>query len=273
MRLRPGDVAVVTGAGSGIGYALSESFALRGLRVVMADLRKSALQDAAVSLGADDGQLLGVTCDVADADSVERLAAATLDRFGQIDVICNVAGISGPRAPMWEQELSAWRWSLDVLLMGVVHGVRAFVPHFIERGRGHVVNMASIGGLIPLPLRTPYNAAKHAVIGMSETLQAELQDLGTDVGVTVVCPGHVETPLAENSLATRPAEVRDWGAVPRGPRRHGSVISAKDVAAATVAAIERNQLHVLTNADTEAAVRARVSALLQDLPGEPEAAR
>jgi NAD(P)-dependent dehydrogenase (short-subunit alcohol dehydrogenase family) len=271
MEIRSGQVAVVTGAASGIGFGLAEAFSERGLSVVLADVRPDALKQAASTLGSSGATVHTVETDVRDAEAVDQLANATLERFGRVDIVCNNAGVVGPFAPIWEQDLATWRWILDVALMGVVHGMRTFVPHLIANGSGHVVNTASVGGLVPLPMLGPYNAAKHAVVGLSETLLAELRQAGADVGVSVVCPGLVETGLAESSEQIRPAAVPSRSTDGQAPRLAAAaggveVVKPSEVARAVLGAIEADQLHLVFPAGAAAGPRARVEALLADLP-------
>lgn len=270
MEIRAGQVAVVTGAASGIGLALAQAFAERGLNVVLADVRPDALERAGADLAPTGATTLAVKTDVRDAASVDELARTTVERFGRVDIVCNNAGVVGPFAPMWEQELDTWHWILDVALMGVVHGIRSFVPRLIASGSGHVVNTASVGGLVPLPRLAPYNAAKHAVVGLSETLLAELRQAGADVGVTVVCPGLVDTGLAESSEQIRPAAVPSRSTDGQPPQLAGAqggveLIQPADVASATLAAIEANQLHLVVPIGAAAGPISRVEALLADL--------
>ncbi len=270
MEIRSGQVAVVTGAASGIGFALSEAFSERGLSVVLADLRPQALEGAAAALGSREAPVFTVETDVRDPEAVDELARVTIERFGRVDIVCNNAGVVGPFAPMWEQELATWRWILDVALMGVVHGIRSFVPHLLANGSGHVVNTASVGGLVPLPMLAPYNAAKHAVVGLSETLLAELRQAGADVGVTVVCPGLVDTGLAVSSEQIRPAAVPSRSADGQAPRLAGApggvdVVQPSQVARAAIAAVEADQLHLVYPDGAAVGPRMRVEALLADL--------
>jgi NAD(P)-dependent dehydrogenase (short-subunit alcohol dehydrogenase family) len=275
VQLTKDQVAVVTGGASGIGFGLAEAFSRRGLNVVVADVRADGLDQARRSLESQGGQVRAVLTDVRDPVAVDDLAVATLDHFGRVDVICNNAGVVGPFGYMWEQDLAAWRWVLDVALMGVIHGIRSFVPHLIRNGSGHVVNTASVGGLTALPMLAPYNAAKHAVVGLSETLLAELRQADAGVGVTVLCPGLVDTDLAESSNQNRPADLpprptdfpadatRNRGRVgPTGP------LAPSEVAEITLDAIERDQVHVVIPDEASAAARARIRLLLNDLAAE-----
>ncbi len=185
-----GAVAVVTGAGSGIGRALSHALVGAGATVVLADLDLDAAGVAADEVGGEAAAL-----DVTDAQAVRRLIEGTAERHGRLDVVCNNAGI-GAGGPVEQLDLEAWRRVIDVDLLGVVHGVVAAYPLMVRQGSGHLVNTASLAGLIPTPLLAPYAAAKHAVVGLSMSLRVEAAAHG--VRVTAVCPGPVETPLLDS---------------------------------------------------------------------------
>ena len=164
---------------------------------MMADVEESVLAAAANSLAADGVEVATCVTDVSDADSVEALARATLDRFGTVHVVCNNAGISGGGLA-WETPLETWHWVVGVDLFGVVHGIRSFVPHLIAQGEGHVVNTSSMSGLLIPPLMSAYAAAKHAVVALSESLYHELAMIGAPVGVSVLCPGMVRTRIVDS---------------------------------------------------------------------------
>src|SRR5581483_3965092 len=165
-----GKVAVVTGGASGIGLGLARRFAGEGMRVVIGDVEKRALDTAVNDLAASGAEVEGV---VSDAEQVQALADATIARFGAVHVVCNNAGVGGGGLS-WELPLSTWEWVIGVNLWGVVHGIRAFVPLLLQQEEGHVVNTASVAGLVAAPFMGPYNASKHAVVGVSETLHHEL---------------------------------------------------------------------------------------------------
>lgn len=191
-----GRVAVVTGGGGGLGRAIAEAFGGQGMKVVLADVRPALVTEAVDALGAAGTECVGATVDVRDAAAVEELAAGVVARFGRVDVICNNAGISVP-GRQWELTLDDWDAVIGVCLWGVVNGVRSFVPRILEGGRGgHVVNVASMSGLLTSPGIGPYTAAKHGVVGLSKGLRAELVNRG--VGVSVVCPGMVRTSIADH---------------------------------------------------------------------------
>jgi NAD(P)-dependent dehydrogenase (short-subunit alcohol dehydrogenase family) len=195
MTLERGDVAVVTGAASGIGFALADRFAQAGLHLVAADVQPEALDEAVAKLAERGTDVLGVPTDVSREDSVQALAAVTIERFGRVQVVCNNAGVAAFGDP-WFGELSQWDWVIGVNLYGVVHGVRAFLPHLVGAGRGHIVNTASMAGLFP-GLTPIYDATKHAVVALTEDLFHLMRDAALPVGVSVLCPGWVNTRINE----------------------------------------------------------------------------
>ena len=195
MELSRGKVAVVTGAASGIGLALAHRWARAGLDVVLADVEEVALDAAAAQVAGHGTDVLAVVTDVRDEESVNALAAATVERFGRAHLVCNNAGVAS-RGDPWFGPLSAWKWVLDVNLMGVIHGVRAFLPILATQGEGHIVNTASVAGLLP-GFGPAYDASKHAVVALTEDLYSALRVAGVPVGVSVLCPGWVRTGIAD----------------------------------------------------------------------------
>lgn len=191
-------VAVVTGAASGIGQGLAAKAASLGMRVVIADIDSNSLGSVENTLREQGATVLAVRTDVADYDSVIALADATYQRFGAAHVLFNNAGVLVDGLS-WERSVEDWRWSFDVNTMGVVHGIKAFVPRMLEGGEdGVVVNTASQAGLIVGPFLGPYTASKHAVVGISETLLYELNTLKAKVRAAVLCPGEVATKIWES---------------------------------------------------------------------------
>ncbi|CAN5761685.1 N/A [soil metagenome] len=194
MELKSGQVAVVTGAGSGIGLALADRFASAGLHLVLADVQEDALAAAAEQVdAAGDGEVLTLTVDVSQQDAVADLAARTIDHFGAVHLVCNNAGVAA-RADPWFGPLTSWEWVIGVNFWGVVHGCRAFLPHLI--GGGHIVNTASMAGLMP-GFGPSYDASKHAVVAISEDLYHTVELAGLPVGVSVLCPGWVRTRILD----------------------------------------------------------------------------
>ena len=202
-----GKTAVVTGAASGIGFAMANRFAKAGMNVVLADVEEPRLADAAAQIEANGVATISIPTDVSDGAAVDRLAAAAFERFGSVSVLCNNAGVSGAGITSGPGELNEadWRWVLEVNLWGVVHGHRAFLPHMIEHGDGHIVNTASMAGLAPG--HSAYSASKWAVVALSEGLFHQLNAMNSGVGVSCLCPGWVNTQIAE-SHRNRP----EWAA-------------------------------------------------------------
>jgi NAD(P)-dependent dehydrogenase (short-subunit alcohol dehydrogenase family) len=215
MELSAGKVAVVTGAGSGIGFALANRFARSGLNIVLADVDQAALDEAAAKIGANGVETHAIVTDVSDEAAVNALAASTMDRFGAVHVVCNNAGVAG-RADAWFGPLSNWTWVLGVNLMGVVYGIRAFLPHLVASGGGHVVNTASIAGVLP-GFSPAYDASKHGVVAISEDLYNMMNMLGLPIGVSVLCPGWVRTNILDADR-NWPAELGDKPVVPEQAR-------------------------------------------------------
>jgi NAD(P)-dependent dehydrogenase (short-subunit alcohol dehydrogenase family) len=195
MELGAGKVAVVTGAGSGIGLALAEGFARAGCSIVLADVQEDALSAAGRQIAAHGVPTLSVVTDVSKVEQVEALAAATIERFGGVHLVCNNAGVAAKADP-WFGSVDTWNWVMGVNFWGVVHGVRAFLPDIVASGGGHIVNTASIAGLYP-GFSPSYDASKHAVVAITEGLYRSMQLAPVPVGVSCLCPGWVKTGLVD----------------------------------------------------------------------------
>ena len=263
MRIQTGQVAVVTGGTSGIGFAIADALVRRGVNVMVADIREDAIPAAVDALAGQPGHAAGVWADVSVEADLDAVADATVERFGRVDLVCNNAGVVCEQASTWEQRPATWRWLIDVKLMGVVNGVRTFAPLFIAQGSGHFLNTASAGGLMALPTLAPYAATMHAVVGLTETLNVELRSVSKLLGATVLCPGLVDTPLGANSVrlvppaaATAPA---DANGMPPG------AISPSVVAQAAIEAVEADRVHAIVGPGADVVVRRRVEELLADL--------
>jgi len=192
-----GKVAVVTGAASGMGFAVAEGCVDNRMRVVLADIEQDALERAADKL-AHKGEVIAVPTDVSLAESVDELQKQA-ERFGPVQLLHNNAGVAGAGAgPVWERPIADWQWVLEVNLWGVINGLRAFLPAMVARDEGHVVNTASIAGLVPAAFGAPYVASKHAVVGISASLFHELDLLGSRVKVSVLCPGWIHTNIVDS---------------------------------------------------------------------------
>ena len=270
MRDLNGKTAFVTGGASGIGLALAKAFVAEGMAVMLADIEAKVLDAAVAELKAKGARAAGVVCDVADLPSVEAAAQAAFAKFGKVHIVCNNAGVaaSGSLDPV---SLSDWRWVMDVNLMGVVHGVAAFLPHIRAHGEGgHFVNTASIAGMMSTMGFSPYTASKFAVVGASEGLAQQLAD--ENIGVSILCPAFVRTRIHQSGR-NRQAEL---GPVPVAAEGTGAsffqtlvtalVENGSDpdpIAAATLAAIRANALYVFTHPERIEAVEARFNGILQ----------
>ena len=258
-----GKTAVVTGGGSGIGKALAAAFVDAGMAVVIADIEEGPLEAAAAELG-----VIGIRTDVADAASVAALADARIDRFGAVHVVCNNAGVGGGGL-IRDLTLNDWKWVIDVNLWGVVHGLHAFLPHLLANDDGgHIVNTASVAGLVAGAGIGPYNAAKSAVVAISETLAAELAAEGSPVGVSVLCPGYVKTNIFE-SQRNRPDGLRNAEIKPAARSANRDIIESmlasgiepSVVADQVVAAIRADRFWVLTHPEYVDAVVERAAGI------------
>ncbi|GAB3740437.1 SDR family NAD(P)-dependent oxidoreductase [Amycolatopsis oliviviridis] len=264
MRELRGRIAAVTGAASGIGRALAVELAAQGMRVAIADVDTAGLAGTADAVRALGGQALVVPTDVRDPEAVERFAEATETEFGAVHVVCNNAGVSR-MGLSWEVPLEDWQWVLDVAFWGVVHGIRAFVPRLLAHEEpGHLINTSSVGGLTQVPYIAPYTAAKHAVVGLTRSLRAELAE--TAVGVSLLCPGPVVSNMDPHT--PRPGEVERLADGPAALARHAREshhegMAAEHVARMAVTAIQEDQFYVLPNlADFLPALESDFSALL-----------
>ena len=276
-----GKVAVVTGAASDRPMPLAGAFAAEGMRLVLADIESDPLELAAGELRDAGADVFAVTADVSVASEVDRIADAAMDVFGAVHVACNNAGVAAGGLS-WEIDLEDWRWVLGVNLFGVIHGIHSFVPRIIESGGGHVVNTASMAGLTSNAGMGPYNASKHAVVTISETLGLELSMTHPEVGVTVLCPGWVRTqinrsernrPRRADGPAARPDDSGDRAGDDGGLRSIvdqliESGLEPDDIAAMVVDAIRTNRFYVLTHPEWQSLVTQRVEHILS---GEPPA--
>ncbi len=269
MRELAGKTAFVTGGASGIGFALGRAFAESGMNVMLADIETQALDAAVKRLHDLAPSVRGVACDVADPVSVERAANASYQAFGNVHVVCNNAGVGGGSG-IDNIALDTWRWVLDVNLMGVVHGIRSFLPHIRAHGEGgHIVNTASMAGMVSGLGFSPYAASKFAVVTMSEGLAMQLAPFG--IGVTVLCPGFVRTRISE-SARNRPERYGPMQtpdpASPAGilaaqlAQLGRSGIDPSDVAARVLTAIREDELYVFTHPEMRTEAKERFAAIL-----------
>jgi NAD(P)-dependent dehydrogenase (short-subunit alcohol dehydrogenase family) len=256
-------VAVVTGGGSGIGRALSLALAREGARVVVADLDEAAMDGVTRQARAHGVDALAVRTDVTELAQVQALAERAWQAFGAVHVLCNNAGVAA-----WGSLDKAthrdWQWVLGVNLWGVIHGIEAFVPRMIAGGqRGHIVNTASMAGLIASQGLGVYNTSKYAVVGLSETLAKDLRAHG--IGVSVLCPMGVETRIRE-SERNRPAALRNAPGVPvPAVELIGRSLAPESVADMVLHAIRRGELYVITHDEGLEPLRRRFERMQQSV--------
>ena len=239
-------VAVITGGASGIGRATALALARLGSQVVIADLNDRRLSETEAELARFGQSVLAIHCDVARDDDMERLASTVLDRLGRVDILMNNAGVV-LRGALEQISLSDWQWSLDINLLGVVRGIKAFLGHMIERGNGHIVNTASAAGLVALTGEgAPYIAAKFAVVGLSEALALYARPLG--VGVSVLCPGSVDTNLGETgrTIGMTPERAAAETALAESIQGSG-LMTPEQIAEMVVDAIRQNRFFILAD--------------------------
>ena len=258
-----GKVAVVTGAASGIGYALCERFAAEGMRVVMADVAPDRLEEAARKVEEASGtEVLAVPTDVTRREDVERLAATAFERFEAVHLLCNNAGVQRDGLA-WEFPLEEWEWIVGVNLWGTVYGVKAFVPRMIERGEeAHIVNTASLGGLIAFPRIAMYTAAKAGVVGLSESLRHDLRAEGVPIGISVLCPGPVMSSLREHSRELKPGD-GDGGAGEISLVTDLERSPASDVAELVVSAVRAGRFWILTHPEYNEMIERRCRGIVE----------
>jgi NAD(P)-dependent dehydrogenase (short-subunit alcohol dehydrogenase family) len=249
-----GKVAVITGGASGIGRALAERFAAEGMKIVIADIDEVAMRAVEVQLAEGGTEVLTQVCDTSLEAEVQALADAAMSRFGGAHVLCNNAGVIG-KGDAWRSPIAVWDWVIGINLYGVIHGIRAFLPIMEDQGEGHIVNTASMAGLVALPGAAPYNVTKTGVVALSEGLYLELKATGSPVRVSALCPGFVKTNLAKGQkwterLGTEPGAAQTpmaqmMDAVLAQGVEEG--IEATDVADQVVDAIRTERFWILTH--------------------------
>ena len=276
MRDFAGKTAFVTGGAAGIGLALGRAFAQSGMKVMLADIETDALQAAVKNLREISPDISGTICDVADAASVERAAQAAFDAFGNVHVVCNNAGVAAGGG-IDHISLDNWRWVIDVNLMGVLHGIKSFLPHIRAHGEGgHIVNTASMAGMQGGLGLSPYGASKFAVVSMSEGLNLQLKPHG--IGVSVLCPSYVRTRIGESGRNRPERYGQSQPLDPASPAAAMVAAIAENiqagldpafVAARVLAAIREDQLYVFTHQGMRAEVEGRFAAILAAMDTVP----
>ncbi|WP_296654559.1 SDR family oxidoreductase [Paraburkholderia sp.] len=250
-----GRVAVITGAASGFGRAFAQEAATLGMKLVLADVDKTALDETVAAMRAAGTEAIGVPTDVRDPAAVDALAKAALDAFGKVHLLFNNAGV-GTGGFVWESSAKDWDWVFGVNVMGVANGVRAFTPIMLAQGEpAHIVNTASVAGLLSPPAMGVYNASKHAVVSLTETLYHDLKSVGATVSCSLLCPAFVPTGIA-NAERSRPDDLRNDAPLTRSQQaadlqlqravRSGRLTPA-DVAAQTFEAVREGRFYILTH--------------------------
>ena len=268
-------VAVITGGASGIGRAFADRCLEEGVKIVLADIEEAALDGAAQELANAGADVLAVRTDVSKPGSVEDLAKRVLDRYGAVHLLFNNAGVASS-GPVWQNTLADWEWVLGVNLMGVVHGIRTFVPIMLAQDAdAHIVNTASMAGLLSTPGLGIYNVSKHGVVTLSETLALELQQARARINVSVLCPGWVKTQIWESGR-NRPdnlwnAPTQPSSSVPavdalsaKIPEVIAAGISPEQVADVVFDAIRRNRFYILTHPNWKPLIQQRMENILND---------
>lgn len=263
MKICTDQVAVITGAGSGIGAALATACADRGLRVLVADIERDAAEATASRLRETGAKALAYQVDVSDSEAVHAMAEYCQQQFGGCHLLCNNAGVSIQK-PMAEMSPADWSWLISVNTLGVAHALSAFLPAMRKQRQGHIVNTASMAGLIPLPNFGAYSASKYAVVGMSEVLAQELKD--SPLGVSVLCPGIVKTQIY-HSERNRPDTV-DTASHPiktsmetdfDGP--YSRQLLPEDIADQVLKGVEEDRLYIISHPEWKPLVDQRIAAI------------
>jgi NAD(P)-dependent dehydrogenase (short-subunit alcohol dehydrogenase family) len=270
MRDVAGKVAVITGAASGIGRGMAESFVAADMKVVLSDVEADALAKTTEALRGAGADVHSVVADVSKADQVQALADESLARFGAVHVLCNNAGIGIQSGSIWETSLDDWEWILGANLMGVIHGMRSFVPIMLEQGvESHVVNTASLAGLVGG--EGAYGVTKFGVVALSESLHFGLERAGAKTKVSVLCPGFVDTNILD-SERNRPAELSDASPLPEGPlveamrewveEQLAKGLNPRSVGDQVLSAIREERFYILTHPDWNVMIEHRMRAIL-----------
>lgn len=269
MKKLKGKVAAVTGAASGLGRSMALAFAAEGMDIALADVDEVNLTAVADEVQEKGVRAITLKVDVSQAAQVDAFRDQTIARLGAVHVVCNNAGVA-PLGPLWESSVGDWEWILGVNLWGVIHGVRAFAPALIAQKEGHIVNTASVAGLISPPGMGAYNVTKHAVVALSETLYHDLRERKSKVGVSVLCPAYVPTGIADSersrpkhlAASEKSRETQAKEAMVRKAVKSGK-ISAAEVAQAVVKAVKADRFYILTHEGITSAIRARMEDILK----------
>lgn len=267
-----GKVAVVTGAAEGIGKAIAGKAAAEGMKLVLADIDGAGLESVLRGFQAEGVEAVGLALDVSKEDRIEALAQLAFERFGNVHLLVNNAGVAALK-PVWEVSQTEWEWVMGVNLFGVTHALRHFIPRMIAKGEeGHIVNTASVAGLLTQPGAATYNATKHAVVAVSEGLHHDLALRGARIRVSVLCPAWVRTRIAESERygTEKPRSERDpsdsvlkkIGLAVANAVEHG--IAPEKVAEDTFEAVIAERFYILTHPEIKRQIRIRMEDILNE---------
>jgi len=276
-----GKVAVITGAASGIGYGLAERAAKEGMKVVLAGINEDTLKKAENEIKKTGTTTLVVKTDVSKEEDVKNLAEKTLDAFGAVHLLFNNAGVgAGIGKMIWEDTLADWKWMLNVNLWGVIHGLHVFLPIMVKQNdEGHIVNTASVGGLVSNGMLVPYSVSKAAIVALSENLDVQLKESKIPIGITVLCPGPVHT-RANDAERNRPAELANEFEQPKTEKQkyieeifvklNEQGMAPQELANLVFDAIRKNKLYLLSHPEYNEAIQQRAETILQATQSKDE---
>ncbi len=262
-----GKTAVITGAASGIGREMARRFGASGMQLMLADLEAAPLETTESELRALGYDVASVVVDVREYEQIEALETATRERFGNVHVLCNNAGVGAGGPVVGSDDLDMWRWTIDINLWGVIYGCKIFLPAMMQHGEPcHVVNTASMAGLAPSALMGPYTISKYGVVALSETLSLEMQMASSNVGVSVLCPAFVQTGIADSKRNLPSELVANHGAEQPGEQilrdLVASGISPVEVAEAVHQAVLDDTFWILTHDEMNAGIVARAQSIV-----------
>ncbi len=269
MKTFSGKTAVVTGAGSGIGLGIARRCARENMNLVLADIEEAALEQAQRELASmTPGKILTRVVDVGEAAQVSALADTAFTEFGSVELLFNNAGVGGGDSNCWELDLDYWQWILNVNLWGVIHGIKYFVPPMLAQAEGHIVNTASVAGLMSAPGSAAYNVSKHGVVTLSETLYGELKNSGASLSVSVLCPSFVDTKIYASERnrpdAEPPTEEQRAMNDAAGEFFNAVALSPDKVADKVFEAVVKEEFYILSHQGARQRVEQRMKGILSN---------